>query len=298
MLGALILAALALPGVAGAAPLRAAQRPAKRRPALGSLPASVPGTTVGATTEGLAEPPTRCGPTAGSVWYALTASADGRLAVSAQAAGDLDLVVDVLRRVRSQNVFVACDVSDERGAAATDFAAIKGSTYLVRVSPRINSVPGTFSLTSPHRSPLGRAPGAELPHAGPPAACHASRTPTTPGRSSCIRARPTASTSPAAGAAAPCRARCGPRRRALRRRPPSPALRRLSALHAERRRGRALLDPRARVGLPAHGAALPPPGRRGRSRRHRPGAGHRQPRASAAASRAAGSTSSTSIAST
>src|SRR5262245_15097936 len=134
--------------------------------ALTTLPATVAGTTLGATVEGSAEPPQRCGPAAGSVWYAITPRSDGRIAVSAQAAGDLDLVVDVLRRVRSQNVPVSCDASDETGLGATDFEATKGATYLIRVSQRLNSAPGGFTLKVTAPIPPSTPPGAALPAAG------------------------------------------------------------------------------------------------------------------------------------
>ena len=133
---------------------------------LAALPATVTGTTAGATSEGLAEPPQRCGPAGGSVWYSITPAVSGRIAVTAQAAGDLDLVVDVARRVRSQTVAVSCDVSDATGLGATDFDATKGETYLVRVSQRPNSVAGTFALRVSAPIAPATPPGSRLPSAG------------------------------------------------------------------------------------------------------------------------------------
>src|ERR671936_2954530 len=52
-------------------------------------PASVTGTTVGATREPT-EPASSCGGDGGSVWYQFTASQDERLVADFQAYGDLD----------------------------------------------------------------------------------------------------------------------------------------------------------------------------------------------------------------
>jgi len=132
---------------------------------VGSLPADVTGTTTGATAE-TTEPESRCGTQGPSVWYSATAGGDGRIAVTVQADGDLDLVLDVYRRVRSQTESVACDASDDKGAAATDFKGTKDTTYLIRVTQRPNSVAGTFALHVSAPIVPATLPGTALPQRG------------------------------------------------------------------------------------------------------------------------------------
>lgn len=135
--------------------------------ALAAPPSSVAGTTVGATIETtVPEPSGDCGPSGPSVWYALDAGADGRLIVNVQAAGDLDAIVDVFRRVRSQATPVACDVTDKDGDASATFRVKKGERYLVRVAARPGSVAGTFHLDLALAAPEPTAPGAGLPARG------------------------------------------------------------------------------------------------------------------------------------
>jgi len=130
------------------------------------LPANVPGSTKDATLE-KSEPGSSCAGTLGpSVWFQASAASAGRVVVELQANGDLDVVVDVLRRVRSQTRAVDCDASDDKGQAATDFQATKGATYLIRVSQLPNSVAGTFTLRVSAPSAPARPPGAQLSQAG------------------------------------------------------------------------------------------------------------------------------------
>ena len=131
------------------------------------LPAVVTGTTKDATIEKGSEPSSTCiGGTGASVWYQATASSAGRVVVELQANGDLDVIVDVFRRVRSQTRPVDCDASDEKGQAATDFQATKGATYLIRVSQLPSSVAGSFTLRVSAPSAPARPPGPGLPDAG------------------------------------------------------------------------------------------------------------------------------------
>jgi hypothetical protein len=113
---------------------------------LGSLPASVKGTTVGATVDAN-EPPSGCtGPQTASVWYSITPATQQRIAVSLAADGNLDATIDVYLAQRSQLQSLVCDATDPHGMAATSFTATAGMTYLIRVAPLGNSVPGSFSL--------------------------------------------------------------------------------------------------------------------------------------------------------
>ena len=89
---------------------------------LGALPATVTGTTVGATVE-TTEPPSGCARSAGSVWYSVSfgSSPPGEVGVKVQANGDLDAAVDVFQRQRSQNTPVTCARTDQNGVAGTTF---------------------------------------------------------------------------------------------------------------------------------------------------------------------------------
>lgn len=133
---------------------------------LPALPASVDGTTVGSTVAD-DEPSLSCSSQpGGTVWYELTSPAKARIVVRLAARGKLDAVLDVYRRVRSQISPVACDVTDSDGAAALSINADGKSSYLIRVSQRQNSDPGTFRLDVFVPSPAPAPPGALLPSSG------------------------------------------------------------------------------------------------------------------------------------
>ncbi len=132
---------------------------------LTSLPASVNGTTANATLEKDTEP-SSCSPIGASVWYRFTASADGRVVVDLQNAGDLDATVEAFTRVRSQSQSVGCDTTDAKGVGGLDFKAKKGNEYLVRVAQLANSVSGTFRLNVFAPQPPASAPGPLLPAGG------------------------------------------------------------------------------------------------------------------------------------
>ncbi|HEX8065958.1 MAG TPA: hypothetical protein VF520_05480 [Thermoleophilaceae bacterium] len=125
----------------------------------------VGGTTTDATREET-EPASGCSTAGGSVWYRLDATRDARVIAALQAEGDLDAVVDVYRRERSQLRFLSCDVSDRRGQAAVGFRIEKGESYMISVSQLANSQPGDFTLEVGLASPPARPPGRPLPSKG------------------------------------------------------------------------------------------------------------------------------------
>lgn len=129
------------------------------------LPASVRGTTVDATIEE-SEPPGSCDSIRNSVWYSVPAGAERRVAVRLAAAGDLDAVVEVFKRVRSQLELTGCERTDRDGDAALSFRAEEDERYLIRVSQRFTSVPGSFQLDVFSPQPPARPPGAPLPRGG------------------------------------------------------------------------------------------------------------------------------------
>lgn len=133
--------------------------------AIASLPATVSGTTAGATTES-GEFGAGCASTAGSVWYAYDAPADMRVVAALAAAGDLDATLEVYHRERSQIAAQRCEKTDKKGQAEAPFHVKKGESYLIRVAQLSNSVAGTFKLDLYSPKPLPHAPGGRLPHRG------------------------------------------------------------------------------------------------------------------------------------
>jgi hypothetical protein len=164
-----VLSAVALALAAWAAPAAAAPPANDGRASaqsLDPLPATVTGTTTDATTEKNTEPYSNCGEVGPSVWYRTTPGTAGRVVLTLQAGGDLDVIVDVFRRVRSQLTRVRCDASDAKGQAGVTFRSGKASSYLIRVSQRPESVPGSFTLHVSAPIVPARPPGATLPAAG------------------------------------------------------------------------------------------------------------------------------------
>jgi hypothetical protein len=160
-----LLAVIAVPSVAGAAgPPDNDQRTAAQ--ALGAPPSSLSGTTVGATIEAVAEPAGGCGPTGASVWYRIDTTTDERLIVNLDASGDLDAVIDVFSRQRSQTVGVTCDTTDKDGKASVSFKAANSGSYLIRVAAVPNSAAGTFTLDLAVAQPAPAPPGPLLAGGG------------------------------------------------------------------------------------------------------------------------------------
>jgi hypothetical protein len=161
----LLLAAAALPAPALAAPPANDQRAAAQSLA---LPAGVSGTTRDSTLE--LDEPSSCEPLKGSVWYTIQPAAGRQVVARLAASGDLDAVVDVFQRTRSQLTPVGCDVGNSRGQAEVGFRtpakAASGTSYLVRVGQRANSVPGGFRLDVFVPQPPPRPPGPQLPAGG------------------------------------------------------------------------------------------------------------------------------------
>jgi hypothetical protein len=135
------------------------------------LPASVEGTTVEATRED-SEPGSSCLSTGPSVWYRFTAAADGRIVVNLHATGDLDAVVDVFVRRRSQTEAVDCDPTDKDGEGSVALKVKRGDSYLIRVGQLTNSVAGRFTLDVFVPEAEATPPGRPLPRGGGSATLH------------------------------------------------------------------------------------------------------------------------------
>src|SRR4051794_13783716 len=106
-----------------------------------------------------------CGDSDGSVWYRFDARRTQRIVAKLAAGGDLDAVLDVYLRERSQQTALTCDASDRNGRAAVAFTAQRGQSYLLRVAQRAGSVADDFKLRVA-AAPGARLPGAPLPDGG------------------------------------------------------------------------------------------------------------------------------------
>ena len=134
--------------------------------AIHSLPATVEGTTVGATTV-TSEPGSGCvGGTVASVWYSLHTTSAERVAVELAAGGTLDGTVDVYKAVRSQLEPVACAQTEEEGKASLSFKAKKNTIYDIRVAALPNSQLAGFTLNVFQPTPAVAPPGPRLPAGG------------------------------------------------------------------------------------------------------------------------------------
>jgi hypothetical protein len=162
-----LVAVAALPTAASAAPPPNDARTAAAR--LRSLPASVRGTTVEATVE-KDELASTCRTTKNSVWYTFTADTGRAILIAVDADGDLDAVVDVFERQRSQVTPLDCRPTNRRGAATIEIDATRGTSYYVRVGAVLNSVDDRFRLRVVTPDQPATFPGPRLPRKGARAA--------------------------------------------------------------------------------------------------------------------------------
>jgi len=132
--------------------------------AVDSLPATIAGTTVGATDDPK-DPRSGCGRTHDTVWYRLSGTQAGRLVVRLNAIGDLDAVVSVYRAVRSRLTPVGCTATGDDGRGAFSFIG-SGGDYLVVVGREPSSDDGRFKLTMFRQEPSSKPPGRALPGTG------------------------------------------------------------------------------------------------------------------------------------
>jgi hypothetical protein len=128
------------------------------------LPATVSGTTIGATDDPK-DPRSDCGRAHDTVWYRLSGAEAGRLVVRINAFGDLDAVVAVYRAVRSRLIPAGCTATDENGRGALSLTS-GGGDYLVMVGRERTSDDGRFRLTMFRQEPSSKAPGRALPRKG------------------------------------------------------------------------------------------------------------------------------------
>ena len=134
--------------------------------AIHTLPASINGTTVGATTEA-GERESSCGvPTGPSVWYSLRLPSAQRVGLDLAAGGELDATIDVYHAVRSQLTSVGCQQTEGHGKATFTFKAAKNGLYEIKVAALQSSQLASFSLEVFLPTPAVQPPGAPLPAGG------------------------------------------------------------------------------------------------------------------------------------
>jgi hypothetical protein len=131
-----------------------------------SLPATIAGTTVGATTEAGEHESSCHQSTTNSVWYSLRVTAAKRVAIKLAAAGALDATVDVYHAVRSQLNPVECQQTEGQGKASLSFPASKNGLYDIRVAAVQGSQLAGFALEVFVPTPAVSPPGPALPAAG------------------------------------------------------------------------------------------------------------------------------------
>jgi hypothetical protein len=133
---------------------------------VGSLPATINGTTVGATTEA-GERESACDvPTTNSVWYSIRLTSAHRVALDLAAAGALDATVDVYHAVRSQLISVGCQQTEGEGKASLSFKAAKNGLYDIRVAAVQSSQLAGFRLEVFMPTPAVNPPGPALAASG------------------------------------------------------------------------------------------------------------------------------------
>ena len=162
-----------LAGVAGTAALLAVipalADPPNNDSRADARPVSVPSTVQGTTSESTLdanEPSSGCTGVEGTVWYSLDPGRTQRVAIELTARGDLEAVIDVFRRDRSQLEGLECDATDRRGRASAVFTAEKDQRYLIRVGEQFGSESGDFTLELFVPEPEARPPGPRLPRRG------------------------------------------------------------------------------------------------------------------------------------
>jgi len=160
-------ATLALPAAAaGAEPEAPANDQLSAAQVVKSLPATLKGTTAGATTEpGEADSLCASG-TGGSVWYSVRPASAERIAIGLEASGALDATIDVYHAVRSRLEHVECQQTDARGKASLSFKASKNGLYEIRVAARAGSQRAPFTLNVFLPTPAVTPPGLPLPPGG------------------------------------------------------------------------------------------------------------------------------------
>lgn len=130
---------------------------------LGGLPATIDGTTLGAT--GDDSDGRSCGLAGGSVWYSFAGSGR-RVVLQLNTEDRLDASMTVFERVRSELEGIDCSATDRKGEALLTVDTERRRTYLVVIGQRARSQPGTFTLSALAAEAPESLPGRRLPAGG------------------------------------------------------------------------------------------------------------------------------------
>jgi hypothetical protein len=134
--------------------------------AIGPPPATLTGTTDGATADPSDPPLCKADGALDTVWYSLRAPHTGALVVTLDAGGSRDAVVAVYRVQRSHLNQAGCAADDGAGQANIAFFAHVGERFSIVVAPQAQSTAGPFQLRLRAVQPLATPPGEALPAGG------------------------------------------------------------------------------------------------------------------------------------
>src|SRR5436305_1666220 len=137
------LLALALPATALADPPPNDNRATAEQ--IPSFPATLHGTTLGATVERLDPQAGTCGASESTVWYRIDQAPDGLIRIAAHGDGFAP-AVRVFRVGRSAISEVRCANASAGATAAAAFESVRGASFLVMVGKRPGTADGAFDL--------------------------------------------------------------------------------------------------------------------------------------------------------
>ena len=142
---ALLVAGACVAGAAG----RTADPPANDDRAnaqiLASFPATIDGTTVGATVERLDPQKSQCGTVESTVWYRINQAPDGTIALSVSGTG-LAAVVRVYNVTKNGITELDCAATKASGTGKVAWETTRGNSYLVLVGKKTGTADAAFRL--------------------------------------------------------------------------------------------------------------------------------------------------------
>jgi hypothetical protein len=114
---------------------------------IAAFPATIDGTTVGATVERLDPQRSQCGTVESTVWYRINQAPDGTVSVAVQGAG-LAPVVRVYNITKSGITELDCAAAKASGTAKVVWETTRGNSYLVLVGKKPGTADAGFRLTA------------------------------------------------------------------------------------------------------------------------------------------------------
>jgi len=146
-LSALLIAAACVAGAAA----RTAEPPSNDDRAnaqvVESFPATIDGTTVGATVERLDPQKSQCGTVESTVWYRINQAPDGTIALAVSGTG-LAAVVRVYNVTKSGITELDCAATKASGTAKVAWETTRGNSYLVLVGKKTGTADAAFRLNA------------------------------------------------------------------------------------------------------------------------------------------------------